>query len=403
MESAKNFAEGLGIKKPWYISEVHLEGESEKKTLHIYLAHTAHALFNYEGKQYPVYDHQQRKWHHLRFFQHECYIHAGVPRIKNSDGKVKLVEVPWAQPGSSFSLLFEYDVLDLITEGMSMSGVSRRLNIVDKRIARIIRRHVSHCLANQAIEEVKELSVDETSRRKGHNYFTIMSDREAKKVVGVGIGKDKEAFAHALVDLEIRGGSRQSVKSITMDMSRSYISAATEMINQADIIFDRFHIVKKLNEAVDKIRRKEQKEHDELKKTRYLWLKNNLNLNEEQRIQINNLSEAYPNIGKAYRLKELLKSVLDQAYNSRLLKPLNNWVKEAWESEIEPIREFVNMLKRHWYGIKTYFKKVATNAFAERVNLKIQEIKRIAKGFTNPLNFIMMIYFHLGGLNFKTH
>jgi transposase len=403
MESSKIFAEGLGIKKPWYISEVKLEGEFVKKTLHIYLSHEKRSLFVYEGKQYPVYDHQPRKWHHLRFFQHECYIHADVPRIKNDQGKVKLVEVPWAQPGSSFSLLFEYDVLDLISEGMSMSGVSRRLNIVDKRIARIIGRHVSQCLSTQGIEEVRELSVDETSRRKGHNYFTIMSDREAKKVVGVGIGKDTEAFAHALVDLEIRGGSRESIKSITMDMSRSYISAATEMMNQADIIFDRFHIVKKLNEAVDKIRRKEQKEHDELKKTRYMWLKNKQKLNEEQRSRIEYLSEAYPNIGKAYRLKELLKTVLDQAYHSKLLKPLNDWMREAWKSEIEPIQEFVNMLKRHWYGIKTFFKKVATNAFAERVNLKIQEIKRIAKGYSNPHNFIMMIYFHLGGLNFKTH
>ena len=306
MKSAEIFALGLGLKDPWYIKEVKLEGKTEKKTLHIYLRHKAHSLFEYEGTKYSVCDHQQRKWHHLRFFQHVCYIHAGVPRIKNSSGKVKLVEVPWAQPGSSFSLLFEYDVIDLVSEGMSMSGVSRRLNVVDKRIARIIRRHVSQCLSSQEIGEVKELSVDETSRRKGHNYFTIMSDREAKKVVGVGIGKDKEAFAHALVDLEIRGGSREAIRSITMDISRSYIAAASETMSQADIIFDRFHIVKKLNEAVDKIRRREQKEHEELKKTRYIWLRNNQNLNKDQREQINYLASTYPSIGKAYRLKELL-------------------------------------------------------------------------------------------------
>lgn len=191
-----------------------------------------------------------------------------------------MVEVPWAQPGSSFTLLFEYDVLSLIREGKSMSGLSRRLSIGDKRISRIITRHVSHALATQQIEKVKELSVDETSRRKGHNYFTIMSDRVAKKVVCIAIGKDKDAFAHALIDMEIRGGSREEIRAITMDMSRSYISAAQETMRNADIVFDRFHIIKKLNEAIDKIRRKEQKEHDELRKTRYLWLKNNSNLNE---------------------------------------------------------------------------------------------------------------------------
>lgn len=396
------FAMGLGLEAPWFIDKVELIG-LEKKVLHIYIDHKKRTQFIYDGKKYTVYDHQEREWHHLRFFQHECFIHARIPRIKTDDGKVKLVGVPWAQTGSSFTLLFEYDVLGLISEGMSLKGVSRRLAIGDKRVSRIVGRHVSQALAAQQIEVVKELSVDETSTRKGHNYFTIMCDRKAKKVVGIGMGKDKDAFAHALIDMEIRGGCREKVRAITMDMSTSYISAANETMKQADIIFDRFHIVKKLNEAVDKIRRKEQKEHLELRKTRYLWLKNNSNLNIEQRENIAYLEATYPTIGKAYRLKELLRVVLDDAYYSHYLTPLNVWMKQAWESELEPIREFVNMLKRHWYGIKSYFKRVATNAFAERVNLKIQEIKRIAKGYRNAHNFIIMIYFHLGGLKFNTH
>ena len=403
MESKEIFALGLGITNPWYIDKIALVGEGQHKELHIFLDHEKGALFVLDGKEFPVYDHQERKWHHLRFFQHECILHARVPRVKRPDGKVRLVEVPWAQPGSSFTLLFEQDVISLIEEGMSMSGVSRRLLIGDKRVSKIINRHVSYALATQQIKPVRELAVDETSRRKGHNYFTIMSDREAKKVVGVALGKDKEAFAHALLDMEVRGGSRQEIRSITMDMSRSYISAAQDTMGQADIVFDRFHIVKKLNEAVDKIRRKEQKEHVELRKTRYLWLRNNSNLNEEQRENIAYLEASFPKIGVAYRLKEMLRAVLDEAYYSHYLKPLNNWMKLAWDSGLEPIQDFVNMLRSHWYGIKSYFKRLATNAFAERVNLKIQEIKRIAKGYKNTHNFMIMIYFHLGGLNFNTH
>jgi transposase len=403
MDDKEIFASGIGIAKPWFIDRIELKGESLEKELHIYLGHKKRTKFSYLGKNYSVYDHQERTWHHLRFFQHQCYIHASVPRVRIDTGEVKLVDVSWSQPGSSFTLLFEKDVLELIKEGMSVVGVSRRLSIGDKRVRRIITRHVSQALSSQSIGEVKELSVDETSTRKGHNYFTIMCDRVAKKVVGIGIGKDKDAFTHALIDMEIRGGSREKIRSITMDMSKSYISAANEMMKQADIIFDRFHLVKKLNEAVDKIRRQEQKEHNELLKTRYLWLRNNSNLSEEQRIKVNYLKNAYPNIGVAYRLKELLKIVLDEAYYSHYLAPLNEWMSQAWESNLEPIQEFVNMLKRHWYGIKTYFKRIATNAFAERVNLKIQEIKRIAKGYRNIHNFIIMIYFHLGGLKFNTH
>ncbi len=402
METKELFAEGLGLISPWYIERVELEGEGIKRDLHIYLGHDKGVRFTYEGEDYSVYDHQERKWHHLRFFQHECYIHAAVPRIKTKEGRVKLIEVPWAQLGSSFTLLFEYDVLDLLSEGMSLKGVSRRLSIGDKRVSRILTRHVSHALSTQNIEEVKELSVDETSSRKGHNYYTIMSDREAKKVVGVAVGKDKEAFAHALLDMEVRGGCRSSVRAITMDMSKAYISQASETMSQADIVFDRFHIVKKLNEAVDKIRRADQKEHNELRRTRYMWLRNNSNLSETQREKISILAATFPNIGTAYRLKEMLKMILDDAYHSHYLSPLNEWMKIAWQSNLKPIQEFVNMLNRHWYGIKSYFKKVATNAFAERVNLKIQEIKRIAKGYRNNHNFIIMIYFHLGGFKLSS-
>lgn len=403
MEDTKLFALAIGIRAPWYIKRIEFKGKEPKKELHIYLDHKRGSKFKYEGTEYPVYDHQERVWEHLRFFEHHSYLHAPVPRIKNKEGKVKLVEVPWALSGSSFTLKFEYDILDLIEEGMSASGVSRRLNIGDKRVSAIIRRHVSHALATQGIKIVRELSVDETSTRKGHNYFTIMCDRKEKKVVGISVGKDKDALCNSLVDMEIRGGDRKKVRSITMDMSTAYISGANETMEQADIVFDRFHIVKKLNEAVDKIRRQDQKEHVELKRTRYLWLKNAGNLTAEQLEQVNSLSAVYQNIGEAYRLKELLKTVLDDAYHSNHLTPLNNWMKEAWKSGLEPIRGFVNMLKRHWYGIKTYFKRVVTNAYAERVNLKIQEIKRIAKGYRNTHNFMMMIYFHLGGLKFKTH
>lgn len=403
MKELQIFTTALELEEPWYVADVYFEEEQGQKKLHIHVAHKKRVKFEYDSEDYPVYDHQKRIWRHLNFFQHECYLYADVPRVKMNTGKVKLIELPWARPGSSFTLLFEYDVLNLLEGGMNVSKIGRRLGVGDKRIFGIVRRHVSHALSTQELSVVTELSVDETSTRKGHNYFTILADREAKKVVGVASGKDKEAFAHALIDMEVRGGDRKEVEAVTMDMSKSYISAVSEYMDQADIVFDRFHIVKKLNEAVDEIRRTDQKQYNELKKSRYLWLKNNSNLNQEQKEKVSYLAQAYPNIGTAYRLKELLKEVLDNAYYNYRITPLNEWIKEAWRSKLEPIRKFINMLQSHWYGVKSYFKRLATNAYAERVNLKIQEIKRVAKGYRNQHNFTIMIYFHLGGLDFKTH
>lgn len=392
---------GLNLPEPWYIKEVRLERNGKELILHIEIDHKRRTKFIFEQRDYPVYDHQLRTWTHLKFFEHKCQIHARVPRVKLPDGKVKLVSVPWADSGSSFTIKYEHDVIHLIEGGMSASGVGKRLGIGAQRVFRIVRRHVSQALATQDIAEVKELSVDETSSRKGHNYITILADRKAKKVVGVAIGKDKEAFAHAIVDMEVRGGDRTKVRAVTMDMSRSYIAGVNEYMRQADIVFDRFHIAKKMNEAVDQIRKKDRKKYEELKNSRYLWLKNQNKLSEKQKTQVEKLSQACPNIGAAYRLKELLKLVLDNAYKQRKITPLNEWIKEAWKSELEPIRNFINMLREHWYGIKGYFYRLSTNAYAERVNLKIQEIKRTAKGYRNIHNYIIMIYFHLGGLKLK--
>jgi transposase len=286
---------------------------------------------------------------------------------------------------------------------MSARSAGALLGISGKRVFRIVNRRVSTALSNQDLDTVKHLSVDETSSRRGHKYLNVMTDRKAKKVVGVAVGKDKTAFTNALIDMEIRGAYREQVRSVTMDMSKSYIAGVNQAMPQAEIIFDRFHIASKMNEAVAAIRKADQKQYKALKGSRYLWLRNRSSLNEKQRDEVNMLSQAYPNIGEAYRLRELLKQVMDDAIRSSRITPLNNWIKEALASQLEPIRDFANMLHQHWYGVIAYFKKVATNAFAERVNLKIQEIKRTAKGYRNIQNFIIMIYFHLGGLDLKTH
>lgn len=371
--------------------------------LFIEVAHKRRTKFEYNGVSYPVYDHQKRRWRHLNFFQHECYLYGDIPRVQTEDGHVRLVDVPWAMPGSSFTLLFEQLVLAQVRGGMSARSAGAILGISGKRVFGIVNRWVGSALCNQGLEPVKHLSVDETSSRRGHKYLTIMTDRKARKVVGISVGKDKSSFDKALIDMEVRGTYREQVRSVTMDMSKSYIAGASEAMPQAEIIFDRFHIASKMNEAVDSIRRSDQKAYRELKGSRFLWLRNSASLSEKQRAQVDTLSQAYPNIGEAYRLRELLKQVMDDAVSSSRITPLNNWIKEAWASGLTPVRAFVNMLKDHWYGIKTYFKQVASNAFAERVNLKIQEIKRTAKGYRNIQNFMTMIYFHLGGLDLKAH
>lgn len=397
----KLFTAALQLQKPWYVERVEFEKGPGRgtKELHIYLKHLPRVKFSVEEEEYSVYDHQERVWRHLNFFEHECYIHARVPRVKTKSGNTLLVDVPWAQAGSSFTLLFESYGCLLIKGGMSLSGAGRYLGISGKRVFTMIKNKTITALVNQPLEEVKEASLDETSYKKGHNYFTVLADTKRKKVVGISIGKGQESVNEALIDMEVRGGSRKTIRTITMDMSTSYISGVEKYLPQAEVVFDRFHLEQHMNKVVDEIRKEESKQYKQLKSNKYLWLRNMLNLKEEKRVKLLALSKSYPRLGKVHRLKEQLKEVLNEAVHSKSLKAINLWLNIAWRSGIVQVQNFVNMIHTHWYGIKTYFKKLKTNAIAERINLKIQEIKRIARGFSNTNNFIIVIYFHLGGLD----
>lgn len=401
MDYQKLFAAALEISSPWFIEKVEFKDGPSSRELHLTIGHKKGVKFKHKGELCSVYDHHYRVWRHLNFFQHECYIHAHVPRIKDKDGKVRLVEVSWANSNSSFTVLFEAYTALLVKGGMSITAAGKYANVSYKVIHRIIKSLVMGAMIEQPLENVTELAIDETSTKKGHNYFTILTDRKRKKVVGICEGKSKESVKLASEEMIIRGVDVSKVRTITMDMSKSYIGAARDYFEQAKIVFDRYHISAQLNKAVDEIRRKDQREYHELTKSRFLWLKNSKKLSERDRIKVSYLSSTYPNIGTAYRLKEMLKEVLDEAANDHSIKPIKEWMKVALQTDLKPLHSFVKMLKRHWYGIKTYFKKHITNAYAERVNLKIQEIKRIAKGYRNLTNYKMMIYFHLGGLDLK--
>lgn len=393
------FKIALGITSPWTVESIEFNETESGKILEIFIDFEAGHKHTYEGSQYPAYDHQKRTWRHLNFFEHECYLHANVPRIQLADGSVKLVQVPWASAGSSFTLLFEAYVVLLAQSGLSMSAVAGLVNETDTRIMRLVKRIVTGALMTQEIKQVKHLGVDETSCKKGHNYLTVMHDLQEKKVVGIGMGKDVNAFESALIEMDIRGADREKVKSVTMDMSKSFISAASQFLPDADIVFDRFHLCQPLNKAIDEIRKKEYKTGNELKKTKYLWLKNGSRLHKENREKIEELSETFPNLGKAYRLKEQFKLALDLALISQKMKPINDWIKAARESGIEEIMKLTNTYHNHWYGIKKYIKHKQTNAYVESINLGIQNIKRIARGYSNMDNFKTMIYLKFAKLD----
>jgi transposase len=391
------FKMALGLGDQWILDKVEFVPEGSSRVLHLHLSHAKGVRFTHQGKEHPIYDHQTRKWRHLDFFQHECFLHAEVPRVKTEEGNTELVDVPWADKHSSFTLLFSAYALMLIKGGMSLKSAGELMSIDGRRISTVIKQRVAQALCEGSLEDIDQLGVDETSSRKGHNYLTILTDLVKKKVVGIGIGKSSESMVEGLAEAFFRGADTDKVKVVSMDMSRAYISASAQYLPEAEVVFDRFHIEQGMNRVVDQTRRAETKKYHELKNSRYLWLRNFDKLDQEMQYKVQELSTSYPTLGEVHRLKEQLKTIFND-YKDGPAR-LKQWIQVATKRCIPRVDAYIRTLQSHWKGIVAYFRYKVTNAYAERVNLKIQEIKRSAKGYRNIENFKFMIYFHLGKLD----
>jgi transposase len=327
-------------------------------------------------------------------------LHCRVPRIKTKEGKVKLVDVPWSRPGSGFTLLFESYVMRLIENEMPMNRVADIVGENPHRLWTIFNYWIKKAYQADKTKAPNTLGLDETSKKKGHSYVTLAVDIDERKVFHVTEGKGKDAVKAVKTHLELKGVNPNKVKHVSMDMSPSFIAGVAENFPKAEVHFDRFHVVKLLNEAMNEVRQNERKEHDEIKGHRYTFLKNRNNLSEAKQNKLNELLVAFPTLGQAYRFKELFNDLWEMETKEEATKFLVAWCKEVEASDIAPFKKFVKTIHNHWQGIVNFCETNINNSILEGINSKIQLAKRRARGYRLTENFINMIYFICGKLKF---
>ena len=404
MNNLELFQIALGLGKPWLITEVDFKevAGTDGKELHIAIDFYKGSEFSgTDGGKYKAYDTRERTWRHLDFFQHKCYLHCNVPRIRLKGGNVEQVEVPWARAGSGFTLLFEAFCLQLVQQEMPVNKVGQTVGEYGQRIWTILQYYIGKAYDQADHSEVKELGIDETSTRKGHRYITVAVDMDKRNVIRVEEGRDKDSINQVVKYLESKGTVPEQIKEICIDMSPSYIAGCLDSFPNAAITFDRFHVKKLLNVAMDEVRKAERREHDLLKGHKYTFLRNSDKLSDERRNQMNDLLKLYPTLGEAYRLKILFDDFWDMQNSSQAEVFLEDWCQQAEKSGIHPFIKFVGTLKAHWYGIISFTTSRLTNGILEGINTKIQLAKRRARGYRDIKNFISIIYLIAGNLNFN--
>jgi transposase len=288
-----------------------------------------------------------------------------------------------------------------MSQCMTISDVAKQICEHDTRIWKVVDHYAKEARSREDYSDVTVIGIDETSCAKGHKYVTFGVDFDTSKVIHVCEGKDSNTVSIFKKDYKTHKGNPKNIHSVCCDMSPAFISGIHTEFPDAAITFDKFHVTKIVNEGIDKVRREEVAKNQNLKKTRYIWLKNPDNLTEMQKETLGSLKDMNLKTVRAYNLKLSLQvfwSIEDRLLAEDYLK---KWYFWATHSRIKPMIEVAKTIKAHWNGILNYFDSRITNGILEGTNSVIQLLKRSARGYRSVQNFITMIYLRLGQLNFQ--
>ena len=405
MDELGLFTAALGLSGPWRV--VRTEFDVEGTQLDLYLDFERGARFACPAKDCaqggcPLHDTTDKTWRHLDFFQHKAFLHARLPRVRCPEHGVRQVSVPWARPGSGFTLLFEALVLSFAA-AMPMAKVAQITREHDTRIWRVVEHHVHAARDQLDCSGVRRVGMDETSAAKGQDYVSIFADLDARKVIFATEERSAQTVARFAADLTAHGGDPDKVTDTSSDMSTAFISGISQYLPNATMTFDRYHLAAKLSEAIDAVRRAEVATRPELKHTRWLWLKNWANLSVTQRRDLHHLMRPSAQLAtaRALRWRQDFQAFYDQ-HPSYAPEYLRRWCSGAKRSRLQPIKDFVTLVENHFDGIIAWHQNHLTNGLLEGINSLVQAAKARARGYRNKNKMITIVYLTAAKLHLPT-
>jgi len=404
MRDIEFYAQVLGLTDPWYVSDVELSVEN--KRIDIFVSHQEGRLFPCPkcGVELPVYDHSEmRAWRHLDTGGFPTFLNARPPRVSCPTDGVLQVHLPWAEPRSRFTKAFERFAIDVLKE-TDISGAANILKMSWDEGWGIMERAVARGRAQKKHQVPALIGVDEKAARKGHSYLTLVYDISGGTVEYISDDRTQASLDPYFDALSAE--ERANVRAVVMDMWPAYINSVKDHFEDASdkIVFDKFHIMKHMGEAVDTVRKRENRELraegiDALVGTKYMWLYAERNLPATHKGPFRALKALNLKTARAWAIKESLAVLWNYHRLGWATRFYTQWFFWATHSRLTPVIGVAYMIRRHLYGVLNYFSAARiTNAAAEGLNSKIQTIKKMAYGFRNKEHFKTAIFFHCGGL-----
>ncbi|MEI6133291.1 MAG: ISL3 family transposase [Bacillota bacterium] len=400
------FAKALLVEKPWFVHDIKFDQTAGK--LEIWIDFERGSSFYYEDKElgieghFKAYDTTEKTWRHLNFFQYQCYLHAWIPRVELGNGKIRQVQAPWEGHAPGFTLLFEALILELVRV-MPVHNVCQVLDVYDNKLWKMIKAYTNKARAEEDYSKVTVVGIDETSVRKNHVYVSLFVDIEEKRTIFVTEGKDHTVIQAFVSDLVAHGGQPDNIDQVSCDMSPAFIKGVEANLPSASVVFDRFHVSKVINEAVDKVRKSEVEKNPILKGSKYIFLKNRENLTayQKQRLEGIQLSGLNLKTMKALNIREAFQQIYQAPTSEMFDKLLRKWYFWATHSRINPIKEAAYTIQRHWDGIVNWFDYKISNGILEGFNSIFQAAKAKARGYRRYDTIKAIIYLLTGKLDFS--
>ena len=403
MNIETHYGQLLGLSNEWKVDKVDLS--LPKQRVEIAVSWNGGDVLECPqcGGKCSIYDlREERSWRHLETMQFETIIRARTPRCQCREHGVLTISTPWSGKHSRFTLMFEAFAICVLECSQSVEAARKLFRLSWNQVDEIRKRAVERGLQRREAEPVERLGIDEKSFGRHHDYISIMTDLDGGRVLEV-VPERKQEAAQRLINT-LSHEQREEVLAVAIDMWPAYMNAVETLLPEAVMVHDKFHVVKHLGEAVDKVRKQENAQlrkqgNNSLVGEKYTFLKRVENMIDAQRARFESLMKSSLKTARACSIKELFEEFWSYEFVKDARGFFRHWYNRAIRSRLEPIKQKTRMLKKHLKGLLNYTIHPITNAATEGLNSKIQTIKSNARGFRSFESYRVAILFYCGKLD----
>lgn len=358
------------------------------------------------GQPSPGYDRQPvRRFEFVPLWQISVFFIYAMRRVDCPRCGVKVEQVPWCDGKHQLTTTYRWFLAGW-AKRLSWQEVAETFGTTWQNVFRSVKHAVSWGLAGRYLEGIKAIGVDEVAWQRGHNYLTLVYqiDDGCKRLLWIGKDRTAKSF---LRFFRMLGRERsQKLKFICSDMWKAYLKVIAKKAPKAIHVLDRFHLMQKMNKAIDEVRASEAKRlkadgyEPILKHSRWCLLKRPENLTDKQAVKLSELLKYNLQSVRAHLLREDFQRFWEYVRPSWAGKFLDQWCTRTMRSKIEPMKQVARTLRNHRPLILNWFRAKGTisSGAVEGFNNKVKLTTRKSYGFRTYEAIEIALYHSLGRL-----